>query len=179
MRENPPAMLVGKSADRMQQVISGPGWETSEIIDRGNQLTSVTFRTERVFETVQEAEAYMMGYEAAGLHPWDQARALFVCETPTGNKVHQMFPAAISAPSFSYHGCRVFAQYTITGGELTAAANAATFLWFVASGDLAPSGEATPAAAQAWELTSGDLRPSASITTDDFWRANGSDWEPK
>ena len=179
MRENPPAMLVSKSGDRMQQITSGPGWETSEVIDRGNQLTTITFRTERVFASVEDAEDYMMGYEAAGHHPWDQARALFVSETTSGTRVRQMFPAAISAPAFSYHGCRVFAQYTITGGQLTATEDGAAFLWFNASGDRAPSGVVTPAAGQAFELSGGDLRPSATLTTDDFWELNGTDLQPK
>ncbi len=179
MRVNPPAMLIGKSADRLQQVVSGPGWSEGKIIDRGNQLTTLSFRAERVFDTTQEAESYMIGYEAAGLHPWDNATALLVCDTPGGIKYHYMFPAAISAPRFSYMGCRVFAEYTITGGQFTTVLVYTAWLWFSPGGDRAPSGEKTPVAGQAWQLSAGDIFPTATITADDFWQDSGGDRFPK
>jgi len=179
MRVNPPAMLIGKSADRLQQVVSGQGWSEGKIIDRGNQLTTLSFRAERVFDTTQEAESYMIGYEAAGLHPWDNATALLVCDTPGGIKYHYMFPAAISAPRFSYMGCRVFAEYTITGGQFTTVADYSASYWFRPNGNRVPTGEKSTLTGEAWERSGNNLRPKASLVSDDDWEFSGSNLRPK
>lgn len=178
-RENPQAQIVSKSADRLTQVVDGPGWSVVDTIDRGNQQTTLVFKSERVFETVQEAESYMLGYEAAGHHPWDQSTLLMVLDVPGGIKYHYLFPAAISPPSFSYMGCRVFAQYTVTGGQITAVADYSASYWFRPDGDRAPTGEKSTLADEAFQLLNGDLFPKASIVSDANWQESGGDFFPK
>lgn len=179
MRINPPAMLISKSADRLTQTVDGPGWSTIDIIDRGNQVTTISFRCERVFDTTQEAESYMLGYEAANHHPWDRGTFFAILPTSGGDKYHYMHPATISPPRFSYMGCRIFAEYTVQGGQLMPVLAWAARLWFAPDGDRAPTGEKAPEAGQGWVRVFDDIGPAASITADDYWVHVAGDLAPQ
>jgi hypothetical protein len=178
MRDDPPAHLISKSGNRLQQVIAGADYETQEAYDRGNQELEISFRTQRVFDTTEEAESYMLGYETDAHHPW-RGTCIFYLDGASA-KMRVMHDAVISVPAFDYLGCRVYATYTVHGGKFEAEQDQNDALWMTyGSGDLIPTGNRTPDAGQAWERDGdGNILPATSITSDLFWEHSAGNLRP-
>jgi hypothetical protein len=172
-RDDPPAKIVNKSGSRSFQVVGGPGWERQQAYDRGNQWINLSFECCRRFATVAEAEAYVLGYENAGHHPWvGTVRVLL------GANQMVMHGATIQPPSLSNTGCLVHASYTLEGPGFEPVAVAVSNAWYAAGDSLIPSGLTTFTAEEAFEVSGSSMIPSASFTLDSHWETSSTTLRP-
>lgn len=179
-RDDPGGRIVSKSASREQQVTGGPGWTYKSGEDRSNLWTRITFEAPLGFSTLQAAEEWVVGYEAANHHPWKGSLVIFIDGTPD-TKVSFMHNALIQPPTLRYQGVHVVAVFQVEGPICTAPADYDAMLWAEFDDNYFFSGEDSPAAGQAFSVSGSNLVPTASISTADYyWESDGGgNYRPK
>lgn len=103
-----------KSCSVAEQVNEFVRAAASEVVDRGNILTTLSFSTTRQFPTVEAAELWVLDYEVT----WPREGMLVLESILPGGAVRRryMAGAVVRPPDLSYLGTSVAIQYVVRGG---------------------------------------------------------------
>lgn len=112
-----PASGVRLNGEQLYEAVQLVGAARQRVYTRGNELVTVQFSTARVFESLREAERYLLTL-------WSALPKTGACVFTIGDGVDTevlTMPGAVltALPQAGYSGLRVTVQYTVVGGGIS------------------------------------------------------------